>query len=114
MAEPNKINKTPASSLYKRTEPTGAAEQPALPTIDPAPAPTAKPKGGRGIKSPDKRVMVGAGIKTSEKQQLEAIAAAHGVKLNSIVAYLLRDGMRRYAAGELKIRVKTQSVIDMP
>ena len=113
MAEPNKVIKTPTSSLYKRTEAATEAEQPTLPTIEPT-APTTKPKGGRGIKSDDKRVMVGAGIKTSEKQALEAIAEVHGVKLNSIIAYMLRDGMRRYNAGELKIRVKTQSVIDMP
>ena len=107
------VNRTPTSSLYKRTEPTNEAEQPPLPTIEQM-APETKPKGGRGIKSADKRVMVGAGVKTSEKQALEAIAEAHGVKLNSLIAYLIRDGMRRYDAGELKIKVKTQSVIDMP
>lgn len=74
----------------------------------------ARPTRGRGHKSPNPRTMVGAGVTLAEKTELQQIATAEGVALNSILAFFIRDSMARYKAGKLKIPRKTINVIDMP
>jgi len=67
-------------------------------------------------KSDDPRTMVGAGIKASEKKALEEIAKAHGVALNTLVAFLLRHGLSQIKKGKLKLPVTEKKIttLQMP
>ena len=65
-------------------------------------------------KSVDPRVMVGAGLKTSEKFHLEAIAKFHGVTFNTLIAFFIRNSLREYADERLKIPTESRTTIKMP
>ena len=112
MAKKNQVTASGIRSLmsapqadYTETNDTPPTPQAATPTT---------PMRGRGHKSPNRRTMVGAGVSAQEKIELQGIADAEGVALNSVLAFFIRDAMARYKAGKLKIPRKTINVIDMP
>ena len=73
-----------------------------------------KPRGGRGIKSPDPRKIVTTGIKQSEFDELKSVAEANGVAPNSVIAFFLRYSLQQYREGKLKIPTFTTRKIQMP
>ncbi len=71
-------------------------------------------KGGRGIKSSDRRKVITTGIRTSEYEELKAIAEVNGVAPNAVIAFFLRHSLQQYRDGKLKIPTVTTRKIQMP
>lgn len=97
---------------------TGIRSLLSTPTQAKTPTPPAttetKPTGGRGRKSADPVVMIGAGIKTSEKAALYDIAKTEGVAVNALIAFAIRDTIKRYQTGKLKLPKTTITRLDAP
>ena len=110
MAKKNKVTTSGMRSLMSGPK-ADDTEQDTPPAQVQAPTQTRRTY-GRGQKSADPRTMVGAGVKASEKADLQAMADAEGVTLNALLAFFIRDAMGRYRAGKMKIPRKTISVID--
>ena len=74
---------------------------------------TARPHIGRGRRSGDPRVTVSAGIKTSERDELIAIADSYGLTLGAVVTYFVKHSLELHRAKKFKIPIETKAVVKL-
>ena len=68
---------------------------------------------GRGRRSDDPRVTVSAGIKTSERDELIAIADSYGLTLGAVVTYFVKHSLDLHRAKKFKIPIETKAVVKL-
>ena len=66
---------------------------------------------GRGTRSKDPRVVVSAGIKTSEQEELQAIADSYGLTVGAVVTYFVRHSLELHRARKFKIPTVTKTIV---
>ena len=113
MAKKNQVTASGIRSLMSAPQADDTETNNTPPTPE-ATQPIERATYGRGQKSPNRRTMVGAGVKATEKTELQEIANAEGVALNALIAFFVRHSLANYKAGKLKIPKTVKTVIDMP
>lgn len=80
-------------SLFRRTEdePTNHSATGAVPA---------------GVPATGRTLSVGVGLKESEVDLLDAIAAELGIARNALLRYLVRYGLAEYRSGRLEVPVR--------
>lgn len=66
---------------------------------------------GRGTRSNDPRVVVSAGIKSSERDELQAIADSYGLTLGAVVTYFVRHSLELHQSKKFKIPTATKTIV---
>jgi len=72
--------------------------------------------GGPRVPATGRTLSVGVGLKESEVDMLDAIAAELGIARNALLRYLVRFGLSEYRAGRLEVPVRREERyrVEMP
>ena len=62
-------------------------------------------------RSDDPRVVVSAGIKSTERDELQTIADSYGLTLGAVVTYFVRHSLELHRAKKMKIPTVTKTVV---
>ena len=108
MAKTNKVNTGIRSLLSTPAAPMKPTKATPTPAQSDATAPPRTDK----RRSADKTVMVATGLRTSEKDEITAIAKAEDIAVNALLAFIVRDGVKRYRDGKLKLPKTTVTKLD--
>lgn len=91
-------------SLFRRTDDDGDG------------AGGAPAAGGARVPATGRTLSVGVGLKESEVDLLDAIAAELGIARNALLRYLVRYGLAQYRSGKLEVPVRREERfrVEMP
>lgn len=87
MAKPGDLN-----SIFRKTEPGTDTPPAGIPEAEPMPT-----------RSTDRTVSIGVGLKESERDTLDSIAATHGIARNALIRFAVRRLLADYDAGAVDL-----------